>query len=214
MLRAHQPRIATRYVWWFFQIQPYPIPEHLIGLDPEFYLREHLGRQCKTRVAVTDDALAEYLRCLLQTRPRSMRRARDYRAAAGVGLELDAADAAAGRTIAAPLLALWGARGMVGQLYDVWRHVARLGRRGARRGLRLRALASRGSAQRDVRRTDGVLRHLAGLPVELDAVFGTQQHVHVLRTSAPIVCDVFTGFRVQHNIARGPCRAASATRRM
>lgn len=117
---------ATRYVWWFFQIQPYPIPEHLIGLDPEFYLREHLGRQCKTPGAVTDDAMAEYLRCYCD--PATIHAAcEDYRAAAGVGLELDAADAAAGRTIAAPLLALWGTRGVVGQLYDVpgtWREWA------------------------------------------------------------------------------------------
>jgi haloacetate dehalogenase len=25
---------ATRYVWWFLQTQPAPMPEHLIGLDP------------------------------------------------------------------------------------------------------------------------------------------------------------------------------------
>jgi haloacetate dehalogenase len=117
---------ATRYVWWFFQIQPYPIPEHLIGLDPDFYLREHLGRQSKTPGAVTDAALAEYLRCYRN--PATIHAAcEDYRAAAGIGLELDAADATAGRTIAAPLLALWGAKGVVGQLYDVletWRERA------------------------------------------------------------------------------------------
>jgi haloacetate dehalogenase len=117
---------ATRYVWWFFQIQPYPIPEHLIGLDPEFYLREHLARQSKTPGAVTDAALAEYLRCYRN--PATIHAAcEDYRAAAGIGLELDAADATAGRTIAAPLLALWGAKGVVGQLYDVletWRERA------------------------------------------------------------------------------------------
>lgn len=114
---------ATRYVWWFFQIQPYPIPEHLIGLDAEFYLREHLGRQNKTPGALTDAAMAEYLRCYCK--PETIHAAcEDYRAAAGIGLELDAADAAAGRKIAAPLLALWGAKGVVGELYDVlatWR---------------------------------------------------------------------------------------------
>jgi haloacetate dehalogenase len=99
---------ATRYVWWFFQIQPYPIPEHLIGLDPDFYLREHLGRQSKTPGAVTDAALAEYLRCYRN--PATIHAAcEDYRAAAGIGLELDAADATAGRTIAAPC-SRYGAR--------------------------------------------------------------------------------------------------------
>jgi haloacetate dehalogenase len=118
---------ATRYVWWFFQIQPYPIPEHLIGNDPEFYLREHIGRQNKTPGAVTDAAMAEYLRCYCN--PETIHAAcEDYRAAAGIGLELDAADAAAGHMVTAPLLALWGAKGVVGDLYDVlatWRERAR-----------------------------------------------------------------------------------------
>jgi haloacetate dehalogenase len=117
---------ATRYVWWFFQIQPYPIPEHLIGMDPEFYLREHLGRQSKTPGAVTDAAMAEYLRCYCASATIHAA-CEDYRAAAGIGLELDAADAAAGKKIAAPLLALWGAKGVVGRLYDViatWRDKA------------------------------------------------------------------------------------------
>jgi haloacetate dehalogenase len=49
----------------------------------------------------------------------------DYRAAATVDLEHDAADAE--RRLGMPLLALWGAKGVVGQLYefrpcrDVWR---------------------------------------------------------------------------------------------
>jgi haloacetate dehalogenase len=117
---------AVRYVWWFFQIQPYPIPEHLIGLDPEFYLREHLGRQNKTPGAVTDAAMAEYLRCYCNLATIHAA-CEDYRAAAGIGLELDAADAGAGHTVAAPLLALWGAKGVVGGLYDVlatWRERA------------------------------------------------------------------------------------------
>jgi haloacetate dehalogenase len=49
----------------------------------------------------------------------------DYRAAATIDLEHDAADAA--QRVTAPLLALWGARGTVGQLYDVldtWRDKA------------------------------------------------------------------------------------------
>jgi pimeloyl-ACP methyl ester carboxylesterase len=35
MYRQTNQEFATRYVWWFFQIQAYPIPEHLIGMDPE-----------------------------------------------------------------------------------------------------------------------------------------------------------------------------------
>jgi haloacetate dehalogenase len=49
----------------------------------------------------------------------------DYRAGASVDLEHDRADAAAGRRIEAPLLVLWGGRGVVGTGPDdvlaVWR---------------------------------------------------------------------------------------------
>src|ERR1019366_5941015 len=125
MYQRTNQEFATRYVWWFFQIQPFPIPEHLIGKDPEFYLREHIGRQNKTPGAITDAAIAEYLRCYS---PATIHAAcEDYRAAAGIGLEIDEADDAAGRKITAPLLALWGAKGVVGQLYDVletWRDKA------------------------------------------------------------------------------------------
>jgi hypothetical protein len=48
----------------------------------------------------------------------------DYRAAAGIDLDKDRADDATGYKIRAPLLALWGAKGTGGQLWDVpatWR---------------------------------------------------------------------------------------------
>ena len=114
---------ATRYVWWFLQIQPAPVPEHLISLDPGFYLRDHLAVQGKTPGAVTPGAMAEYIRtyCCKGT-IRAV--CEDYRAAAGIDLDMDRADDKAGHKIQAPLLALWGAKGTVGQLWDVlatWR---------------------------------------------------------------------------------------------
>ena len=114
---------ATRYVWWFLQIQPAPMPEHLISVDPGYYLRDHLAVQGKTPGAVTPEAMAEYIRtyCCKGT-IRAV--CEDYRAAAGIDLEMDRADDTAGHKIKAPLLALWGAKGTVGQLWDVlatWR---------------------------------------------------------------------------------------------
>jgi haloacetate dehalogenase len=115
---------ATRYFWWFFLIQPYPLPERLIGADPEFFLRTHVGGQSKTSGATEPEIFAEYLRCYLDPATRHAM-CEDYRAAATIDLEHDAADA--GRRVEAPLLALWGARGVVGALYDVlatWREKA------------------------------------------------------------------------------------------
>jgi haloacetate dehalogenase len=114
---------ATKYVWWFLQIQPAPMPEHLIGLDPGYYLRDHLAVQGKTPGAVTPEAMAEYIRCYCcKGTIRAV--CEDYRAAAGIDLDQDRADDQAGRKIRAPLLALWGAKGTVGKLWDVlatWR---------------------------------------------------------------------------------------------
>lgn len=115
---------ATRYFWWFFLIQPYPLPERMIDADPEYFLRRHLEGQTRTPGATEPEAFAEYLRCYMDP---ALRHAicEDYRAAAGIDLVHDAADAHA--RIEAPLLALWGGRGVVGELYDVlatWRDKA------------------------------------------------------------------------------------------
>jgi len=86
--------LATSYFWWFFFIQPAPLPEKLIGADPEYFLRHHIENQSKTPGSTPPDLFAEYLRCYSD---------------------------------AAPLLALWGARGVVGRTYDVlevWREKA------------------------------------------------------------------------------------------
>jgi len=115
---------ATRYFWWFFLIQPAPFPETLILNDPVFFLRHHLNGQSKTPGATSEAIFAEYLRCYQQ--PETIRAiCEDYRAAAGIDLEHDAADA--DKRVTAPLLALWGGKGTVGALYDVlqtWREKA------------------------------------------------------------------------------------------
>ncbi|MET1026050.1 MAG: alpha/beta hydrolase [Dongiaceae bacterium] len=115
---------ATRYFWWFFLIQPYDLPERLIGGDPEYFLRKILDGQSKTPGAMSNDLFQEYLRCY---RDPATRHAicEDYRAAASIDLVHDAADA--DTKISAPLLALWSSRGTVGTLYDVletWREKA------------------------------------------------------------------------------------------
>jgi haloacetate dehalogenase len=114
---------ATKYLWWFLQIQPAPMPEHLISLDPGYYLRDHIAVQNKTPGSVTPEAMAEYIRCYCcEGTIRAV--CEDYRAAAGIDLDQDRADDKAGVKIRAPLLALWGAKGTVGELWDVlatWR---------------------------------------------------------------------------------------------
>jgi haloacetate dehalogenase len=115
---------ATRYFWWFFLIQPYPLPERLIGADPEFFLRKHIDGQNKVPNATEQAAFEEYLRCYRDPKTRHAI-CEDYRAAAGIDLIHDENDK--DKRIAAPVLALWGKKGTVGALYDVlqtWREKA------------------------------------------------------------------------------------------
>jgi haloacetate dehalogenase len=115
---------ATRYFWWFFLIQPYPLPEHLINADPEFFLRKHIDGQNKTAGATEPEAFEEYLRCYLDPKTRHAI-CEDYRAAAGIDLQHDEHDKQ--KRISVPVLALWGKLGTVGLLYDVlqtWREKA------------------------------------------------------------------------------------------
>ena len=117
---------ATRYFWWFFLIQPAPLPEHMIGGNPELFLRKHIEGQNKIPGATEPAAFAEYLRCYNNPATRHAI-CEDYRAAGTIDLEHDAADA--DQRVHAPLLALWGSQGTVGALYDVlatWREKALL----------------------------------------------------------------------------------------
>ncbi|MEM9437395.1 MAG: alpha/beta hydrolase [Pseudomonadota bacterium] len=124
MYDATNREFATGYYHWFFLIQPAPLPERLIGADPAFYLRSKLGAWGKSGMDVyAPEALAEYEACFAD--PACIAATcEDYRASAGIDLEHDAEETA---KLTMPLLALWGARGLVGRLYDVlaeWRAVA------------------------------------------------------------------------------------------
>ena len=121
MYERTNKEFATRYFWWFFLIQPEPFPEKLILTDPENFLRRHIAGQLKTEGATEEPVMQEYLRCYRD--PRTVHAiCEDYRAAATIDLEDDASDS--GKRIRCPLFLVWGAKGTVGQLYDVpetWR---------------------------------------------------------------------------------------------
>jgi haloacetate dehalogenase len=115
---------ATAYYHWFFLIQPYDLPERLIGGDPDFYLEKKIGAWSRIAGCFDPEAVAEYQRCF---RDPEMIHAtcEDYRAAAGIDLEHDRADL--DRRVTCPLLVLWGAKGVIERSYDVlavWRERA------------------------------------------------------------------------------------------
>ena len=110
--------LATDYYHWFFFIQPYDLPETLIGADPGYYLRKKLGGWGTSLDTFAPRALAEYERCFRD--PATVHAScEDYRAAASIDLVHDEADWDEGRKVECPLLALWGGRGVMERLYDV-----------------------------------------------------------------------------------------------
>ena len=97
--------LATVYYHWFFLIQPYDLPERLIGTDPDYFLGKKLGGWGTGIEVFAPEAYAEYERCFRD--PKTVHAScEDYRAAATIDLEHDEADR--GRRIECPLLALWG----------------------------------------------------------------------------------------------------------
>jgi haloacetate dehalogenase len=117
---------ARAYWHWFFLIQPAPLPERLIEADPAAYLRDVMGGRSAGLAPFDPRAFAEYTRALsLHGAAHGL--CEDYRAAAGIDLEHDRADLAAGRKLAMPLQALWGAQGVVHRCFQPlteWRLVA------------------------------------------------------------------------------------------
>ncbi|MBA2675283.1 alpha/beta hydrolase [Ramlibacter sp.] len=117
---------ARAYWHWFFLIQPPPLPEALIESDPARFVRSVMGARHAGLAAFAPEALAEYVRCAsLPNTAQAI--CADYRASAGIDLEHDRADVAAGRLLAQPLRVLWGEHGTVGRCFDVpalWRERA------------------------------------------------------------------------------------------
>lgn len=117
---------ARAYWHWFFLIQPPPLPEALIASDPVRYIRSVMGKRHAGLAAFAPEAMAEYERCV-QIPGTAQGVCEDYRASAGIDLEHDRADVAAGNRLAQPLRVLWGEHGAVGQCFDVlplWRERA------------------------------------------------------------------------------------------
>ena len=115
-------RLAGSYWHWYFLAQPAPFPERLINNDPDFFYETCLVGWGATKIADFDaEMLAEYRRAWRD--PEMIRGScSDYRSAASIDLEHDAADQ--GRRVSCPTLVLYGAAGVMARLFDIpaqWR---------------------------------------------------------------------------------------------
>jgi haloacetate dehalogenase len=133
-LLNHVTRAWATFSWhWFFMIQPYDLPERLMGADPDYFIRRKLAKTEQGLSFFGEAALAEYMRCFRN--PATIHAmCEDYRATHGVDLAMDTLDFNAGRKMTCPVLVLWGATGGVGRNHkpmDVWLRYAADIRRGA-----------------------------------------------------------------------------------
>ena len=103
---------------WQFLAQPAPFPERLIEPQAEYWLRHLCGRWAADPAAL-EEAMGQYVAAF---GPETIRAScDDYRAGAGIDVELDAEDRTAGRRISCPVLVLWGdPGGRRPSLLDTW----------------------------------------------------------------------------------------------
>lgn len=119
MYEQTNKEFATKYWHWFFYIQPKPFPETFLGSNPDYFIRRNLLNKA-TSDAIKDmfpeDILQEYIRHYCD--PACVHAiSEDYRASNSIDLEHDKLDR--DKTIQTPLLVLWGANGVVGNIWNV-----------------------------------------------------------------------------------------------
>jgi pimeloyl-ACP methyl ester carboxylesterase len=93
----------------YLMAQPAGLPEQMISASADAFFGHFLDSWARNPGAIPGDVRAEYLRASRQAVPSIVA---DYRATAGVDLEHDRADRAAGRTLAMPVTVIqqdWGA---------------------------------------------------------------------------------------------------------
>jgi haloacetate dehalogenase len=118
---------ARAYWHWAFLALPAPLPERLIGGDPQAFFDLHVRAGLGLGAAAgryPGEVLAAY-REILDDPGTVAAMCEDYRAGATIDVEHDDADRAAQHRIACPLQVLWSAHGALPRFYGdvlaVWR---------------------------------------------------------------------------------------------
>lgn len=132
--------VPSRHIWtnankqwamkswhWLFMAQPYDLPERMMAsVPPDWYMERKLSKPGIGLGFFDPQAFAEYVRCFTWKTIRGS--CEDYRACATCDFEMDEADFKAGKTVACPLLVVWGSRSHTGTVYGdllpIWKTYA------------------------------------------------------------------------------------------
>lgn len=124
-------RFALGFWPWSLLAQPEPLPERLIGSAPDAVIANALSSEWGTPSKVFTDTVRSAYVAALRDADHVHAICEEYRAAATVDREHDAADREAGRRIACPVLALWSGSGPLSSWYrkdggplSLWRELA------------------------------------------------------------------------------------------
>ena len=108
---------------WVLLAQPAPMPERLLGADPDAVLDHVFATWPADPAAISEDHRAAYRAAMTPATVAAM--CADYRASFHVDREHDADDRNAGRRIAAPVLVVTGAEEtQLDDAAEVWREWA------------------------------------------------------------------------------------------
>ena len=110
-------RLALGFWPWSLLAQPEPLPERLIGAAPHAVIGNALSPAWGSPAHVFDAAVRAAYTAALSDAAHIHAICEEYRAAAGIDRDHDAADRAAGRRISCPVLALWSASGPLSAWY-------------------------------------------------------------------------------------------------
>lgn len=124
-------RMALAFWPWTLLAQPEPLPERLLGAAPDAVVGHALGGDWGTPADTFDDSIRAAYTAALSDADHVHAICEEYRAAATIDREHDAADRRDGRRITCPALALWSGRGPLSTWYDdeggplaLWREIA------------------------------------------------------------------------------------------
>jgi haloacetate dehalogenase len=116
------PTVAAVYYQWFFMAAGAGVPEHLIGKDPDYWVRTVTGQLLGDGKTIEPEAMEDYIRCFRD--PGTIAGScGDFRSAVGIDLVHDDETFAAGQKVECPVLVLWGEQSFVGRGYEplsVW----------------------------------------------------------------------------------------------